>query len=64
MNICRTKTYESTDETKVLIIKNWLGMVGLQLIKMFTNEDKEKCKNVTGIIFYMKARSSSHAIIG
>ena len=33
MNILETKAYESIDEEKVPVKKNWLGREGLQLIK-------------------------------
>ena len=44
MNFLETKAYELTDEEKAHIIMNWLGRESLQLIKTFTNEEKEKCK--------------------
>ena len=37
-NILKTKMYELNDEEMVLVIKNWLGREGLQLIKTFTRE--------------------------
>ena len=47
-NILQTKTYEITGEKEVPIIKDWLGREGLQLIKTFTNFEKEACKTVKG----------------
>ena len=41
MNILDTKTYEFTDEEKVLVIKRWLGKEGLKLTETFTNEEEE-----------------------
>ena len=49
MNTLETKSYELTEEEKVLVIKNWLGSEGLPLIKTFTNEEKEKCKTSKGL---------------
>ena len=40
-NISRMKAYELTDEVKVPVIKNRLGMEGLQLIKTYMNEENE-----------------------
>ena len=42
MNIPEIKAYELTDEEKVPVIRNWFGQKGLQVIKMFTNEETEK----------------------
>ena len=50
MNSLKTKTYELTGEEKLLAINNWLGRQGLQLIRTFTNEEKEKCKTAKGPI--------------
>ena len=45
--ILETKSYDLTNEKKVLVIKNWIDREGLQLIlRTFKNEDKEKCKTV------------------
>ena len=49
-SIFETKAYELTDEEKAQVIKNWLVREGLQLIKTFTNEEKEKCKTAKGLI--------------
>ena len=57
MNIPKTKTYELTDEEKVPVTKNWLGMEGLQLIKTCTNEEKEKCKTAKGLFSIISHRS-------
>ena len=43
-NILETKAYGLTDDKKVPVIKNWIGGAGLQLIKIFTNEEKETFK--------------------
>ena len=48
-NSVETKVYELTDKEKVPVIKEWLGREGLQLIKTFTNEEKEKCKTPKGL---------------
>ena len=40
-NIFQTKAYHITDEEKVPVIKNWLGMDGLQLIKTLKGAEKE-----------------------
>ena len=41
MSILETKAYKIIDEEKVPVIKDWLGWERLQLIKTFTNEEKE-----------------------
>ena len=41
IKILETKAYNLTDEEKALVVKNWLGREGLQLIKSSTNEEKE-----------------------
>ena len=51
MNILETKAYELTDDGNVPVIQNWLGQECFQLIKMFMNEEKEKCKMVKGLFF-------------
>ena len=58
MNFLETKTYELTDEGKVLVIKNWLGTQGLKLIKYFTNEEKDTCRteDYKGTIFCIKPK--------
>ena len=43
-DILGTRTYELTDENKVLVIKNWLGLEGLELIKPLIHEEKENAK--------------------
>ena len=40
-NILETKAYDLTNKEKLPLIKNWLGWEGLQLMKMFTHEEKE-----------------------
>ena len=42
--ILETKPYELTDGEKVMVIKNWLGLEDLQLIKTFTYEENENAK--------------------
>ena len=44
MNILGMNAYELTDEEKIPVIKNWLGREGEQLVKAFSNEEKEICK--------------------
>ena len=41
-NILETKAYEPTVKEKHPVFKNWLGREALQLMKTFTNEEKEK----------------------
>ena len=48
-NILETKTYLLTDEEKLLVIRNLLGREGLQLVKTFTNDEKEKYKTAKGL---------------
>ena len=48
--ILETKAYALTDEENVPVIKNWLGWEGLQLIKTFTYERKEKCRVHKGLL--------------
>ena len=43
-NILETKAYELAEEENVSAMKNWLWWEVLQLIKTFTNEDKENGK--------------------
>ena len=52
-NILVTKAYELAIEEKVQVLKNWIGMESLQLIKTFTHEEKEKCKIVKGFILVL-----------
>ena len=55
MNILETEAYELTDEENIPLITNWLGWDSLQLIKMFVNEEKEKCnKKSKGTLFSPK----------
>ena len=46
-NIQQTKVYEISEEKNVPVIKNLFGWEGLQLKKMFTQEEKEKCRTAT-----------------
>ena len=47
------KAYEITNEEKVPVINNWLGCEGLQCIKPFTHEEKEKCKTAKGLLLIL-----------
>ena len=53
MNILETKAYLLINEEKVPVIKIWLGQKSLQLIRIFTNEEKEKCKIVKGLFLVL-----------
>ena len=57
-NIVKTKPYELTDEEKVPIIKNWLGKEGLQLLKTFTNEEKETVEEQIDSFWYLLTNSN------
>ena len=50
MEIIETRVYELSYEEKVPLIKNWFGQEGLQLIKTFTHEEKEKCTTAEGLL--------------
>ena len=52
MNILKKNAYQVTDKEKVPVIKKWLGLRGLQLIKAFTNEEQEECKTTKDSIQY------------
>ena len=58
MNILETKVYELNDEEKVQIRRNCLGWEGLQLIKIFTKEEKEKCKMAKGLFLILSRKSN------
>ena len=56
-NILETEAYELNEKEKTPVIKNWLGREGLQLIKSFTNEEKENAK---GIFYVLSHKFKLH----
>ena len=48
--ILETKAYELSEEEKDPVIKNWFVQEGLQLIQMFTQEEKEKCTTAKDLL--------------
>ena len=54
-NILKQKL-ELTGEEKVPVNKNQLGRDGLQLIKTFTNEEKEKGKTAKGLFSILNSK--------
>ena len=61
MNVLgKKKAYELTDEEKAPVIKTWLGMEGLQFIKTYTNEEKEKCITAKELFSMLSSKFRPH----
>ena len=55
-NILEMKAYELTYDENFPVIKILLGREGLQLIKTFMDEGKEKCKTVKGLFLILSSK--------